>query len=799
MTTLSANSDNLYKSDEGSIKKEDSIDTPNQKETITESSLNITTGTKTETERGVNSASTLNVLQTPESETTLSNEENQSTLESLQLIKDLDLFLVTAPVNWHENQVIRRYFLNKEEGFVSCVYWNNLYFITGTDIVRCIAYKMSHIGRQIIDRKKFEEGIFSDLRALKCGTHAILENSRSQFLKFLHRNQCLRTQKKQKVFFWFSVPHNKLFADVLERDLKRELANQPATTKPISSIFKSFQFDQSQSLIKQLSQHFSNLLGKDVSHLLIKSNNIIPTSLENSMENTQIENGLDTGSVLKLTQQNSNTSKINHQMNITNNNEILDDDFPLDFLDSSNQILNENYITSIQPMESAKNIGQFFTDSQFLTEELQHSQPKSSQIQIFQQLQPQNSGAVISPQFSDPLDGILLNHNQPLISINQYPQQIDSQATHPLLVFSNIQSAKEPVNSIPQNANKHPSISSSFSQFFPIPFQNSQCLTSPSTFLMNNENQISLEQVILSTTNQTNSQGLHSNLRRVSSPLLTNNLAYINIPSSALLPSTSEQTQQESYNGNNVLNTAKDDRKNENVSLSSKSKQNKKENCAEEKENDNINFAKQKEKNVKQESGLLLNEKQQIQQQNQQSDYMMVMPSYNSGNKLNFGIIGGQIFTPGSIGMEYSFDASALNSGMGISPVIGFNNGLLSAIQYQPSKQNMVQMNNNESDDKRKSINENGNYDKSDKNEEYPSSEKLNDSVKNKFSNTFKSVILDESQSKITKPQNSGMHRGSRFLNPTLQRLALAGAFDGSDASSSDEEEDTSLSNGKQE
>ncbi|ODQ45127.1 hypothetical protein PICMEDRAFT_18699, partial [Pichia membranifaciens NRRL Y-2026] len=119
-------------------------------------------------------------------------------------------FLATAPVNWHENQVIRRYFLNKEEGFVSCVYWNNLYFITGTDIVRCIAYKMAHIGRQIVDRKKFEEGIFSDLRALKCGTHAVLENSRSQFLKFLHRNQCLRTQKKQKVFFWFSVPHNKL-------------------------------------------------------------------------------------------------------------------------------------------------------------------------------------------------------------------------------------------------------------------------------------------------------------------------------------------------------------------------------------------------------------------------------------------------------------------------------------------------------------------------------------------------------------------------------------------------------------
>jgi len=70
--------------------------------------------------------------------------------------------------------------------------------------------------------KKFEEGIFSDLRNLKPGIDATLEGPRSEFLEFLYKNGCIRTQKKQKVFFWYSVPHDALFCDALERDLRRE-------------------------------------------------------------------------------------------------------------------------------------------------------------------------------------------------------------------------------------------------------------------------------------------------------------------------------------------------------------------------------------------------------------------------------------------------------------------------------------------------------------------------------------------------------------------------------------------------
>lgn len=185
---------------------------------------------------------------------------NCSVQQSLRLIEDLKFFLATAPANWQESQVIRRYYLNHDEGFVSCVFWNNLYFITGTDIVRCIVYKFEHFGRKIIDRKKFEEGVFSDLRNLKCGTDAILENPRLEFLDFLFKNSCLRTQKKQKVFFWFNVPHDKLMADALERDLKKERHKQAPTTVAHREPAASFVYDDRMPLILQLAQHFDRQL-----------------------------------------------------------------------------------------------------------------------------------------------------------------------------------------------------------------------------------------------------------------------------------------------------------------------------------------------------------------------------------------------------------------------------------------------------------------------------------------------------------------------------------------------------------
>ena len=93
---------------------------------------------------------------------------------------------------------------------------------------------------------------------MKSGTDASLEEPKSPFLDFLYKNNCIRTQKKQKVFYWYSVPHDRLFLDALERDLKREKMGHEATTVAVSEPALSFEFDSSQSLFEQLTKAQQN-------------------------------------------------------------------------------------------------------------------------------------------------------------------------------------------------------------------------------------------------------------------------------------------------------------------------------------------------------------------------------------------------------------------------------------------------------------------------------------------------------------------------------------------------------------
>ncbi|KAI1007855.1 Transcription factor [Podosphaera aphanis] len=187
----------------------------------------------------------------------LSNEAQQSLPQdaqvALQQVDNLKYFLISAPVDWTPDQYIRRFLLPTGE-YVSCVLWNNLFHISGTDIVRCLSFRFQAFGRPVRNSKKFEEGIFSDLRNLKSGTDASLEEPKSGFLDFLYKNNCIRTQKKQKVFYWYSVPHDRLFLDALERDLKREKMGQEATTVAVNEPALSFEFDSSQSLFEQLTK-----------------------------------------------------------------------------------------------------------------------------------------------------------------------------------------------------------------------------------------------------------------------------------------------------------------------------------------------------------------------------------------------------------------------------------------------------------------------------------------------------------------------------------------------------------------
>ncbi|CAA7263981.1 unnamed protein product [Cyclocybe aegerita] len=148
---------------------------------------------------------------------------------------------------------LNRFLLPNQE-FVTCVLWNGLYHITGTDIVRALVFRFEAFGRPVKNMKKFEEGVFSDLRNLKPGVDACLEEPKSPFLDLLFKYQCIRTQKKQKVFYWFSVPHDRLFLDALERDLKREKMGLEPTTQIVGEPALSFTYDPKRSLYEQFSK-----------------------------------------------------------------------------------------------------------------------------------------------------------------------------------------------------------------------------------------------------------------------------------------------------------------------------------------------------------------------------------------------------------------------------------------------------------------------------------------------------------------------------------------------------------------
>ncbi|KAI0684636.1 STE like transcription factor-domain-containing protein, partial [Cytidiella melzeri] len=147
---------------------------------------------------------------------------------------------------------LNRFLLPNSE-YVSCVLWGGLYHITGTDIVRALVFRFEAFGRPVKNMKKFEEGVFSDLRNLKPGVDACLEEPKSPFLDLLFKYQCIRTQKKQKVFYWqvssrsFSVPHDRLFLDALERDLKREKIGMEPTTVISGEPALSFVYDPKRS------------------------------------------------------------------------------------------------------------------------------------------------------------------------------------------------------------------------------------------------------------------------------------------------------------------------------------------------------------------------------------------------------------------------------------------------------------------------------------------------------------------------------------------------------------------------
>ncbi|PVU92973.1 hypothetical protein BB561_003515 [Smittium simulii] len=228
-----------------------------------------------------------------------------------------------SKIDKHSRGFIKQFKLPNDET-ISCVQWDGEFYITSTDIIRALVYRFESINRPITHLKKFEEGVFSDLRSLKPGQGARLESPRSEFLHLLYRNHCVRTQKKQKVFYWYLVPHDQLFREALERDLKREAMGIETTTKLKSDKYRNTivnigGVDLPLTIPRDLSIEKNNIISNGR-----KSENALKGSSEDSRKNLSTSYISDKND-WKGSSGNLDLKSLN---NISNNNNILNSNMP---------------------------------------------------------------------------------------------------------------------------------------------------------------------------------------------------------------------------------------------------------------------------------------------------------------------------------------------------------------------------------------------------------------------------------------------------------------------------------------
>lgn len=141
---------------------------------------------------------------------------------SLEEMSELHLFFKEGPERASKNLAAKKvgdmrgasakHVLRTTGEAIHCVLWEGRHYITSYDIIKALKVLVVDDGQGRlyntdidINGKKFEENVFSVLRQLKVGVNCRLEEARSDLLDWLCRHDCIRTQKKQKVFNWQDV------------------------------------------------------------------------------------------------------------------------------------------------------------------------------------------------------------------------------------------------------------------------------------------------------------------------------------------------------------------------------------------------------------------------------------------------------------------------------------------------------------------------------------------------------------------------------------------------------------------
>ncbi|GAA6026916.1 hypothetical protein JCM8202_000106 [Rhodotorula sphaerocarpa] len=85
---------------------------------------------------------------------------------------------------------------------VSCIRWLGAYYMTGTDVVKVLAFRLRSSGVPLPEHKLLKRDVVSRLRPIKAGRGMLLEPT---------NHDLVATRKVQKLFSWYAVPHDQLF------------------------------------------------------------------------------------------------------------------------------------------------------------------------------------------------------------------------------------------------------------------------------------------------------------------------------------------------------------------------------------------------------------------------------------------------------------------------------------------------------------------------------------------------------------------------------------------------------------
>lgn len=144
-----------------------------------------------------------------------------------KLTEDLKDFINNAGKDWAPEEECRRFTIFGD--CIVCARWEGKLLVSGSDVVKCMGalYRLANLGKLPRDQRKFKESITGDLRNLKTGSAALLEDANSPLLRFLFRISSVRTHKRQKVFFWTAVPFMDLFLDAMSRERRNSIPSPP--------------------------------------------------------------------------------------------------------------------------------------------------------------------------------------------------------------------------------------------------------------------------------------------------------------------------------------------------------------------------------------------------------------------------------------------------------------------------------------------------------------------------------------------------------------------------------------------